>query len=69
MILPGEDSVFIMSPVLHFERFSYGPAREKTIETQLYTLHLSELYQIAKKLIFRPGKQTKFLSNKITLNN
>ena len=44
MILPGKDSVFIMSPMLHFERFSYGPAREKTIETQLYILHLSELY-------------------------
>ena len=44
-ILPEKDSVLIVSPVFHLERFIYAPDRKRKIETQSYVrVHLSEFY-------------------------
>ena len=53
-----------MPPVFQFERFSYGPAYKEKNRNYITFIWILLNY---RKLRFWLGKQTDFLSNKITL--
>ena len=66
IILPQKGSVLVVAPVLHFERFIHGPAKERKNETQSHiSVHLSEFHYIEDFVRFDVASRPNFSDNKI----